>query len=119
MNSNPPNNNHERDEEFVAELQRFALRPPPAAWRAEILSAAGKPALVPLRWYRSPFWSSMAALWAVLLTLWLDTQRLTPDSASQSAGASPAAAPLTHEELQALLASLDGPAPHHHALRLP
>ena len=119
MNSNPTHNDPERDEEFVAELQRFALRPPPAAWRAEILAAAAAAAPAAVRWYLSPFWRSMAALWAVLLTLWLDTPRLAPDSASQSVGASSAAAPLTHEELQALLASLDGPAPHHHSLRLP
>jgi hypothetical protein len=105
---NPPsmNNHPEPNEEFVAELRQFSLGPPPPAWRADILSAAVPPSRAPVvRWFRSPFWQSMAALWGVLATLWLDTQRLTPAEIA-SPVSSEQFSPAARQKLQALLASL-------------
>ena len=109
------NDHPERDDNFIAELRRAALRPPPVAWRRQILAAAvadNEPAAV--RWYRSPFWQSMAALWAVLLVLWLDTRRPAPDTAV--AGPQLDFSPAAQQDLQALLASLGNETRHHSPL---
>jgi len=108
MNPNPPHHHDEDDAAFLAGLQRHTLRPPPAEWRDEILTAARPAASAPVqRWFRSPFWRSVAALWAVLLLLQLDTLRVKPAPSAVSAGFTPAASPLPPPDLQELIASLN------------
>jgi len=109
MNPNPPHHQDEGDDAaFLSSLQRIRLRPPPPEWRSGILTAAVRaPAPFSMSWYRSPFWRSMAALWAVLLLLQLDTLRVAPAPSPVSAGFTPAASPLPQPDLQALLASLN------------
>jgi hypothetical protein len=113
MKPTSPNNQPEDDAEFIDSLRQLTLRPPPAAWRREILKKASP---LPVRWHRSPFWRSLAALWAVLLGLWLDTPHL--ESAGPSAGHSPAS-PLSPDVYQFVLAGLDRSMPHHSSLFLP
>jgi hypothetical protein len=95
------------DESFPAALRGLTLRPPPAAWRDEIFAAAHPAAPARPRWFYSPFWRGMAALWTLLLVLKLDTRRITP--APDAAAQSPIAAPASFQQpdLQSLLASLN------------
>ncbi|HWB05511.1 MAG TPA: hypothetical protein VG796_21010 [Verrucomicrobiales bacterium] len=113
MKPTSPNNQPGDDAEFLGSLRQFTLRPPPAGWRREILKTASP---LPVRWHRSPFWRSLAALWAVLLGLWLDTPRV--ESANPSAGFSPAS-PLSPDAYQFVLAGLDRSIPRHPSLFLP
>ena len=49
----------------------------------------------------------MAAVWAVLILMMLDTWRLTPARTPVAAGSTPATAPLLPSDLQSLLVSLN------------
>ena len=53
---------------FEQKLSRQPLRPPPPAWRAEILGAAEK-IVTPAAW-RAWFWPSPAA-WGALAAVWI------------------------------------------------
>ncbi len=114
-----PLNDPPEDKEFISSLRQLTLRPPPAKWREEVLAVTAAAPPAPVRWYRSPFWRSMAALWAVLLCLWVDTLRLKPAATGGPVANAPSVPPLFHESMQSVLASLDRSSPHHPSFTSP
>lgn len=116
MNPEPASDPPEDDAAFIASLRQLTLRQPPADCRRAILAATA--VAPPVRWYRSPFWRSMAALWAVLLGLWLNTPRTTPVPADPSAGFSSSTSLLSSDGIQSALVSLERPS-HPHSFIYP
>ena len=108
MNPNPPHHQPDGDDNaFLSSLQRLTLRPPPESWREAILSAAAVRTSVSsrIRWYRSPFWRSMAALWVAALLMTADTWRMAPEPQTASSARVPG--PFDTAEYHSLLASLN------------
>jgi hypothetical protein len=93
MKSNPSSEPEGEDAAFTGRLRAFPLRPPPEAWREAILAAAFSQPPVRARWYRQNFWRGVAALWAVLALLQVDTWRVTPGPSAITAGFPPVTSP--------------------------
>ena len=106
MKPNPPDSPPPGDDAFLHELRRFALRPPPPAWKEEILAAARHRPAVSRPWHRSPFWRGVAALWGISIAFWADTQRLAPASPTASSAPPMDFSPASQPDIQSLLATL-------------
>lgn len=105
--------------DFERQLSNQPLRPPPAEWRAAILSGAAK-IVAPAPWtWRDWFWPSPIA-WGALAAVWVavffidgSSQPSTPSSreSARTGVIPPAATPLyafaPHRDLTALLDPLN------------
>ncbi len=64
-------------DDFERFLSRQTFRPPPAAWKEEILAAAARErprrSVLPLSRRATAAWSSLAAVWLVLALIHADT----------------------------------------------
>jgi hypothetical protein len=118
MNIPPTDGQSDSDDEFVTSLQRYSLRPPPPAWRKEILAAAAARRSQIKPWHRSPWLRGMAASWVVSLGLWIDTQRVSPESASLQAMPGNSTRHFDQQDWQSLLALLEKSSPRHRHLDL-
>ena len=76
-------------DDFERFLTRQTYRPPPAAWREEILAAAARErprrTVLPLSRRATAAWSSLAAAWLVLALIHADTPP-APSVASSTRG---------------------------------
>lgn len=100
------------DDEFITSLKRFFLRPPPPAWREEILAAAFRKTQT-LAWHRSPWLRGMAAAWLISLGLWADTWRMAPQTSRSPSVQADSAGQFGQQDWQSLLASLEQSGPRH------
>ena len=103
--------------DFDQQLSRQPLRQPPAAWRADILAAAGKIGAAPTWTWRDWFWPSPIA-WGALTAVWVgafvlggSAESSSLSSAGENQAAAPTVTPLyafaTHRDLSALLDPLN------------
>jgi hypothetical protein len=111
-------------DDFEKRLQRQPLRQVPAAWRAEILSAATQAArphaasvslfstlssqLSTLLWPRPLAWAGLAAVWLIILGLNLASRQTAPRLAKQNLPLPPQVF-MAFQEQERVLAEIVGP----------
>lgn len=114
---------NEEMEQFESRLRRQPLRELPAAWRAEVLSAAllaSRPTprasffttfhhqLATLLWPHPKAWAGLAAVWILIFALNFSLRESSPRMAEKSAPPSPAMMMQLRKQ-QWMLAKLIGP----------